>query len=349
MIGTERSQWPPGELAPVDTCPACGAADRERLYGGLRDRLFPTPGTWTLWRCSGCSSAFLDPRPSDATLALAYADYMTHEEPPAEGSNGLLGRVRRRLVNGFLNRRYGYRLEPASAAGGMLLSLIPPDPAHRDKWIRHLHWPGGRPSLLDVGCANGAFLLRARGVGWDVRGIDFDEQSVCLARAAGLDARVATVFDLDPERERLDAITLGHVIEHLPDPRAALAHMRALLRPGGTIWLATPNLASVGHRRYREHWFQLDPPRHLVLFTPAALVDLVRSTGFERVEVLRPTPDARYTFGRSAAIARGENPLTAEVRRPPGLRLRERVAERSSRRRFEDAEELIVAARAPAD
>jgi 2-polyprenyl-3-methyl-5-hydroxy-6-metoxy-1,4-benzoquinol methylase len=346
MTGMTPDDWPADGLTRVEACPACGGTDRARLHEGVRDRLFSAPGNWTVWRCGDCGSAFLDPRPSDATLGLAYADYMTHEPPAEAAGDGPLAQARRRLVNGYLNRRYGYRLTPASALGWPLLSLIPPDPAHRDKWIRHLRWPGGEPSLLDVGCANGAFMLQARSLGWEVHGIDFDEASVAQAVAAGLDARVATVDDLDPADARFDAITVGHVIEHLPDPGAALERMRSLLRPNGMIWLATPNVSSLGHRHFGRHWFALDPPRHLVLFTPAALAGLLRSCGFEDIEILRPTPDARYTFAWSQAIAEGAHPFEARTRRSLSLRLRERVAERASRRNPVHAEDLIVAARA---
>ena len=61
-------------------------------------------------------------------------------------------------------------------------------------------------------------------------------------------------------------MTLNHVVEHLHDPAGVLRRIAAILRPGGTLWIATPNLHALGHRRYGPDWLALDPPRHLVLF-----------------------------------------------------------------------------------
>ena len=45
----------------------------------LSDRLFGAPGLWTLYRCVGCHSGYLDPRPNSETISLAYEHYITHK------------------------------------------------------------------------------------------------------------------------------------------------------------------------------------------------------------------------------------------------------------------------------
>ena len=74
-MGTTRTpveMWPSDELEGVDACPACGGPRRELLYRELRDRVSRAPGEWTLQRCLGCESAYLDPRPTEAAIGRAY-------------------------------------------------------------------------------------------------------------------------------------------------------------------------------------------------------------------------------------------------------------------------------------
>ena len=47
------------------------------------------------------------------------------------------------------------------------------------------------------------------------------------------------------------------------------------------LWIATPNLEALGHRRFGADWLGLDPPRHLVLFTHDSLDGLIRQIGLE--------------------------------------------------------------------
>ena len=88
--GPRSQEWPPGGLERVHQCPACAGTERELLHAGLTDRLFGcAAGTWSLWRCATCGSAYLDPRPTQETILLAYGEYFTHDD--ARRSSGRLG------------------------------------------------------------------------------------------------------------------------------------------------------------------------------------------------------------------------------------------------------------------
>jgi SAM-dependent methyltransferase len=338
--------WPAGRLERVPACPACGGERRAPLYRGLRDRLLPTPGRWDLWSCGDCGSAYLDPRPDPESIGEAYgAGYVTHEPAAANGvPAGAVGRFRRRVLHGYLNRRFGYELGDGIGLGRAVVPLLPDATARTERLIRNLSFGGPRPRLLDVGCGNGGFLAQMRELGWEVEGIDVDRAALEHARATGVSVREATISDLDPGRERYDAITLGHVIEHLHDPPDALRRLRDLLTPGGMLWLATPNVEALGHRLFRDSWFALDPPRHLVLFSPRGLGGALRDAGFARVEQ-RPSPaGARWLFPPSVAIERGLNPLDGDPPLPRAVNARRVLAELAAKRRPEVAEELIFAA-----
>ena len=295
--------WPADGLEPVPACPLCGGIDRVTLLRDLRDGLYGAPGRWELHRCVTCTCAYLDPRPTQATLPLAYASYLylTHQ-PPLEQTVPVarIARFRRTVRNGYLNRKWGYGLAPATRLGPVILA---PAPVHRRVArlaVRDLPYVRPEPTLLDLGCGNGTFLVQAETAGWRAEGIDPDPASVAEARGRGLTAHLGTLDDHPLIPESFDAVTLSHVIEHLVDPVATLAECRRLLRPGGLLWIATPNLASPGYRQYGRDWLGVDAPRHLVLFTPESLRRTFEQAGFD-LELLPPSR-ARWMFEGSEAI-----------------------------------------------
>ena len=127
----------------------------------------------------------------------------------------------------------------------------------------------------------------------------------------------------------LDQVTLNHVIEHLHDPVAALRRLRGWLRPGGRIWLQTPNIEGAGAQHYAAGWCGLEPPRHLVMFGPRSLRLGLERAGFERAELMAPQLDAQFYIGQSEAIRAG--------REPYGLGRAERRAARRAARAWDRA------------
>lgn len=335
--------WAEADLQAVPACPVCESGARELLHGGLGDQVFGVAGgSWGLHRCRDCGAAYLDPRPADHALRRAYAAYYTHEPPGAEPPSESLARA---LRNGWLNRRLGYDLRPATALGPLVVPAIPGLRAATARLFRHLERPPGGGRLLDVGCGNGAWVAHMRAGGWDAEGIDLDAAAVQAGRAAGLPVRVASVDDAEPAA--FDAVTLSHVLEHVPDPIGFLRACARALRPGGRLWIASPNLASTGHRRFGRHWLHLDPPRHLVLFGPRALQRALATAGLELLSVPPGSADAASVYAQSAAIAAGRLPLGQAEHLPPRLRGPARLAELRGRLRPATAEELVVVAALP--
>jgi len=347
--GQEPQDWPADGLEDVPRCPVCGGDRRALLHDGLRDRTFGSaPGAWRLVRCGDCGSAYLDPRPTRSAIGLAYRDYYTHAEDPTapDAPSG----TRAALANGELNERWGYAATPAIRAGSLLARVLPMRAALVARSVRHLHaQPGGR--LLDIGCGSGSFVAQMARLGWRAEGLEIDPAGVAVGRAAGLTITQGSAEELDAAALAVsfDAVTMNHVVEHLHEPERALRRLVALLRPGGTLWIATPNLRSLGHRRYGPDWLALDPPRHLVLFHRASFEALLRRCGLEVLPAPRATPDAADTFPQSAAI-RDRRPTAAGPERRPWLtRARAALAGVAAGHAEYLAEELVVISRRPAD
>lgn len=303
---TKVSSWPENELEYLGYCPVCGSRRREQLFDGLYDRLYSAPGHWTLYCCVECKSGYLDPRPTQETIRKAYSRYITHHiDNPRNCPQTFFRHLRVSIRNGYLNRRYGYKAEPAVPWGHAVMFMLPPPLRMEWDWYaRHLPRPdrrGGR--LLDVGCGNGEFLLRARQAGWDVEGVDFDPKAVEISRQRGLQVWCGDYRDAPFHEATFDAITSSQVIEHLHDPSDFVARLSSWLKPGGTLWINTPNFSSLGRRVFGKDWKPLHPPQHLTLLSWEALCKLyqtngltpqVRRRGFHETHVLAESLALRH-------------------------------------------------------
>lgn len=175
------------------------------------------------------------------------------------------------------------------------------------KLVNSLQTQKGR--LLDIGAGTGDFLAAAKTGGWDVSGIEPSAKAKEIASAKGVAFSASTENFPD---ESFDAITMWHVLEHVPDPDKQLAELKRLLKPNGVILVAVPNFKSHDAKTYKQHWAAFDVPRHLWHFSRTAIEKLAMRNGL-RLEKTLPMPfDAFYVSLLSEKYRSGRmNPVTA--------------------------------------
>ncbi len=292
-----------GGIRVVDAvaCPLCESAGKV-VYDGLVDRSWDAPGIWSCRQCRTCGHLWLDPRPLDDEIARLYVSYYTHgvERPfPLEGDR-FWPRCRRGVLEAF--GYLGTARDSTELFLGRAMRFVPPI---REECEEIVHSVPGPPHgrLLDIGCGDGAFLRLMRGLGWTVHGVEPDPKAASVARVQGID-----VIESPIERARLpadafDAITMSHVIEHAPDPIAVFVAARRALKPGGTLFLFTPNAESWGHAMFGRAWYPLEPPRHLHVFRSKNLMMCAERAGLQVVRVLT-TGRLHLIFDASVSIRR---------------------------------------------
>lgn len=254
------------------------AADEHAHQGALCERV----GDFSVIDCAPCGFKHVVPLPTADELRETYAhDYYSTEKPLY---------IQRYLEDkAWWDGVYAERL-------GRLENLL----------------PAGRRRLLDVGSGPGLFLNAGRERGWQVKGI---EPSIQAARYS----REALGLDIDhgfldagsaPALGRFDALNMGEVLEHLPDPAGMLALAHGLLDDDGVLCLVVPNDFNPFQAILREHcgfkpWW-VAAPHHLNYFNAQSLGALVQRCGFEVMQV-------SSTFPIDMFLLMGENYIGDDV------------------------------------
>jgi len=106
-------------------------------------------------------------------------------------------------------------------------------------------------AVLDMGCGDGGISIGLAERGAKVVGIDYDSNSIGLARRKAEEHNIAVDFFVnDAEGTELannsfDVIVCNAVIEHVFHPERLAGEIARLLKPGGILFLDTPNRYSI--------------------------------------------------------------------------------------------------------
>lgn len=146
----------------------------------------------------------------------------------------------------------------------------------------------GRGRILDIGCGRGLFLTIMKNDGWTVTGTEFNEETASYAsRAYGIDVKTGTPSEWGFPEESFDVITVNHALEHVRNPAEILVTCSRLLRKGGLLVIAVPNISSLQAAAGKSAWFHLDIPYHLYHFSEEGLAGLLEKSSFHISRIRR--------------------------------------------------------------
>lgn len=245
------------------TCRACGFAGAFRVFEA-REMLHGTRQRFAYGECPQCASLQIREIPAD--LSPYYpSDYYSLQPPP----------VRSKKVSGAKVVFGRWLLNPRSGLAGLAASRLQRKSPFFG-WCR-LASVGLDAAILDLGCGTGGLLRRMQRYGFsNLTG--FDPYTPLEADEPGFRVKRA---ELSAVTGSYDLIMMHHVLEHLADPVRALVDAKARLNPGGKILVRIPVAASHTWRLYREHWFNLDPPRHLLVPSVRGMHALATRSGLK--------------------------------------------------------------------
>ena len=229
----------PDDSIVAGPCPVCDGHVRAILARGGRD----DPSLTTVV-CLGCGMVSHHPLPDPAAVAAYYArEYRLAHKGAVEPKPKHVLRA----------------LRGAVARARRLAPLLP---------------PGAR--VLDIGASSGEFTHVMARSGFQAVGMEPNRGYAAFARRSYAAVVHEGGYEAAPDVPGgYHLITLNHVLEHLPDPGAALARFHAMLAPEGLLFLEVPNLLGVQKRAAT-----LFHTAHIWNFTPHTLAGLAARHGF---------------------------------------------------------------------
>jgi 2-polyprenyl-3-methyl-5-hydroxy-6-metoxy-1,4-benzoquinol methylase len=261
----------------VISCPVCGNNTFKDIFT-CKDYTV-SQESFTLIKCQECHFVITSPRPDDSTLGKYYLsdDYISHTNE----AKSLIDKV-------YLVAR-NYTLA----------------------WKRKLilnHTNQVESKLLDYGCGTGAFINATTQDGWKAFGVEPSKE----AREEAQRVTQSKVYESLNEIEGhvFNAITLWHVLEHVPDLNDLLQKLKSILAHNGTMFIAVPNHSSWDGNKYKEHWAGYDVPRHLWHFSHETMKTLLENNGLTLKEIIPMKLDAYYISLLSEKYKKGNTTIS---------------------------------------
>jgi SAM-dependent methyltransferase len=232
---------------------------------------------------------------------------------------------------------------------------------------------------LEVGAGGGSitqWLCRRVGPRGKVVATDLQTRFLEAIDAANLEVHKHDISKEKIESGAFDFVSARKVLEHLPDPTAALARMAAAVRPGGWLLVEDTNLATIRRfdcprpQRVERAYLKFAEVMSSAGFQPTyatRLANEMRVLGFQDVRFVCPIPDGGEALptdlrdmlhsvglevvslpGSKGALgwnAAGDNPVD-KVYRMTFERLRDRVI-KSGLLSADEVEQFFADIRAP--
>jgi SAM-dependent methyltransferase len=242
----------PAGASDAQSCPSCGSSDI-RCWGPIPPRPFFAGrarqglNPGSLYECNSCGLGFRHPFPAQAELDALYAD-----APATHWANELEPRPDWKLARGWVTAAEGAR------------------------------------DILDIGCWDGQFLAdlpRER----RLFGVEGAFEATRVAQERGVEVLASRLEELTAKENRpsFDIVTAFDVIEHVREPRAFIATMVGVLRPGGRIIISTGNFHAREFRMMgRSYWYCVNP-EHLSFLSPEWIQSACNSLGLKVVRIER--------------------------------------------------------------
>jgi 2-polyprenyl-3-methyl-5-hydroxy-6-metoxy-1,4-benzoquinol methylase/Zn ribbon nucleic-acid-binding protein len=155
--------------------------------------------------------------------------------------------------------------------------------------------------MLDIGSALGDSLTEAKKLGWrEVHGVELSEYAAKESKKRGLKIKIGTLKSAKYPSNYFDAVTLQDVIEHVKDPANDMKEIFRVLKPGGFVFIVTPDIGGLWAKLLGPLWYHYKPGEHIMYFSQATLKKILGDSKFKHIETRRTyhVMSTEYIFNR---------------------------------------------------
>ena len=151
--------------------------------------------------------------------------------------------------------------------------------------------PGAR--LLEIGSGLGHLVGQLED-SFKTFGMDINHWAIKESKAVVEETalQTASAEEIPFADGAFNVVIIKHIVEHLPNPEKAVAEIGRVTAPGGTLILATPNLASLLKPWKGESWIGYQDPTHISLKPPSIWLDWI-----QKLRLLLETCLRRWLLG----------------------------------------------------
>lgn len=151
----------------------------------------------------------------------------------------------------------------------------------------------GLKKILDVGCGTGRMIKYLNQKGFRAKGCDISPNAVRFTNRINNKkvAKIGAATQIRYVDGSFDLVIMISVIEHLTpkEARKFLSESNRVLKPGGFIFLVTPNFATPLRFIQGKKWFGYSDPTHINFYTPLGLGKLLKEFKFKKIKTLFKT------------------------------------------------------------
>ena len=259
-------------MKPASKCEICHSMQLTSLESS--EMMFGGSESFFYLRCESCGTTFQPNKLEDYSKYYPESYYSFKYKEP-KGLSGRIRRVKRKIRNQYYFFGLGF-------IGRILASVRPCPTNHLSK---HVHLKKDM-SILEIGCGSGEMLHELgdlgirRLVGVDpyvAQDINFDNGvRILQCSTKNLNARFAD--------EKFDLIIFNHSLEHSLTPLEDLEVAISLLNKDGEILVRIPVSGSAIANEYENHWWSLDAPRHIYIFSRKSMSQVATKLGLRVVK-----------------------------------------------------------------
>lgn len=245
----------------IQKCPICEGTSFSK-HSIVNDHMV-SQEDFTIVKCDSCGFLITSPRPADDQLGRYYEseDYISHSNTKKSLFSRAYQLVRNKAVR------------------------------DKRKWVE-AHSRKGQ--ILDMGCGTGHFLNECKLNGWDITGVEVSEVARANAFTEHGIKPLSSFDEVKEDSNQFNAISMWHVLEHLPNLNEHLNKFHKILKDDGALFIAVPNHESLDAVHYGPQWAAWDVPIHLWHFSKSSMKNLAEKNGFEITEIKNMAFDSFY-------------------------------------------------------